>query len=182
MIGTILWWNDCAARVVETEAYDVEGDEASHTFFKPSSRRFVEAHPPGTAYVYLNYGVHWMLNVLVKGKRQGFVLFRAIEPLGGIAEMQKRRGGRALAQLGSGPGKLTRALGINGNDHTLDLCTDPERGFHQAPERLEVVADPRIGITRSMDFPWRFSAVDHPHVSVRVKNKGQAGLLPPGLK
>lgn len=175
MIGTILWWDGCAVRVVETEAYDSEGDEASHTFFKPSARRFVEAHSPGTAYVYLNYGVHWMLNVLVKGDRQGFVLFRGIEPMVGVVEMATRRGVTAVTQIGSGPGKLTQALGINGGDHGLDLGTDPERGFHVAPERLAIVADGRIGITRSIDLPWRFSVAGHPHVSGRMKKKGQAG-------
>lgn len=169
LIGAVLAWNGCLARVVETEAYDAADDEACHTFFKPSARRFVEAHPPGTAYVYLNYGVHWMLNVLVRGSREGFVLFRGVEPLAGLEDMRERRGGLPVEKLGSGPGKLTQALGITGSDHGRDLCADFRRGFHRAPEALPVVADGRIGITRSIHLPWRFSAADHPHVSVRVK-------------
>lgn len=169
MIGALLVWDDGIARVVETEAYDAEDDEACHTLFKPSARRFVASHEPGTAYVYLNYGVHWMLNVLVGGARRGFVLFRAIEPLAGLESMRERRGDLPAARLGSGPGKLTQALGITGADHGWNLCADPRRGFHAPPEALPVVADARIGITRAVHFPWRFTAAGHPHVSVRVK-------------
>ena len=93
LIGTELVWGKCAGIVVETEAYLVEGDEASHTFRRPSTRAFVERNKPGAAYIYFNYGVHWMLNVLVKGgPRDGLILIRAIEPRRGLALMRKRRG------------------------------------------------------------------------------------------
>ena len=68
------------------------GDEACHCFVRPSTRAFVKRNKPGAAYIYFNYGVHWMLNVLVKGKENGFVLIRALEPTRGIALMQRRRG------------------------------------------------------------------------------------------
>ncbi|HEY5791727.1 MAG TPA: DNA-3-methyladenine glycosylase [Chthoniobacterales bacterium] len=170
LIGTVLSWDGCRGRVVETEAYDSEGDEACHTFFKPSARAFVQAHPPGTAYVYLNYGVHWMLNVLVKGDRHGFVLFRALEPLSGLAEMRRRRGTMPVEKLCSGPGKLTQALGIDGRAHGADLCADGARGFHFASEAPAVRADGRIGINRAVHFPWRFTLANHPHISARVKS------------
>ena len=67
LVGTELVWGSCAGIVVETEAYLVEGDEASHAFTRPSARAFVERNQAGAAYIYFNYGVHWMLNVLVKG-------------------------------------------------------------------------------------------------------------------
>ena len=101
LIGTELVWGKCAGIVVETEAYLVEGDEASHTFSRPSTRVFVERNQPGAAYIYFNYGVHWMLNVLVKGgPRDGLILIRAIEPRRGLALMrQAARGGGAAPAL-----------------------------------------------------------------------------------
>src|SRR4029077_16809602 len=80
LVGCELNWNSCAGVIVETEAYNAIGDEACHCFVRPSTRAFVERNHAGAAYVYFNYGVHWMLNVLVKGKENGFVLIRALEP------------------------------------------------------------------------------------------------------
>src|SRR5256886_4712978 len=111
----MLVWGRCAGLIVESEAYLAENDEAAHTFTRPSARAFIERNGPGAAYVYFNYGVHWMLNVLVKGgAADGFVLIRALQPLRGIPLMQKRRGVRELTRLCSGPGKLTQALAITG--------------------------------------------------------------------
>jgi DNA-3-methyladenine glycosylase len=171
LIGTELVWGKCAGIVVETEAYLVEGDEASHTFRRPSTRAFVERNRPGAAYIYFNYGVHWMLNVLVKGgPRDGLILVRAIEPRRGLALMRKRRGVDDLRRLCSGPGKLTQALAITKRYHEIDLCADPAHSFRSRPnDRVEVVADPRIGISRAQDFPWRFSLRGSGFVSVPVR-------------
>ncbi|MGH8047271.1 MAG: DNA-3-methyladenine glycosylase [Chthoniobacterales bacterium] len=169
LIGAELRWDGCVGIVVETEAYDAVGDEAAHTFFRPSARAFVERHAPGTAYVYLNYGMHWLFNVLVKGRRTGFVLFRAIEPTAGIETMQRRRGMDALRKLCSGPGKLTQAFGIHGAHHGMDLCSDPEFAFCERSGRPRVVTDERIGISVAMHLPWRFTLADSPFVSVRWK-------------
>lgn len=170
LIGAELIWGDCAGTIVEVEAYAAVGDEAAHTFTRPSARRFIDENQPGAAYVYFNYGVHWMLNVLVKGNENGFVLFRALEPLRGIERMQRRRGMKDLRALCSGPGKLTRALGITGRHHEMDLCSDPRHCFvHKPRARAEIVADRRIGITRSADFHWRFTLRDSPFVSRKVK-------------
>src|SRR6202040_1813986 len=122
LIGCELIWSSCAGVIAETEAYNAIGDEACHCFVRPSARAFVERNRAGAAYVYFNYGVHWMLNVLVKGKANGFVLIRAIEPSRGIALMKKRRGVDDVRRLCSGPGKLTQALGITGRYHEMDLC------------------------------------------------------------
>jgi len=171
LIGTQLVWERCAGLVVETEAYLVEDDEASHTFRRPSARAFVARNDPGTAYVYLNYGMHWMLNVLVKGgPRDGIILIRALEPTRGVELMRERRGVDDLRRLCSGPGRLTQALAITKRHHEIDLRSDPAHCFRPRPGHdVPVVADPRIGISRSKDFPWRFTLRDSPFVSRPVK-------------
>jgi len=173
LVGTELVWGSCAGIVVETEAYLVEGDEASHAFTRPSARAFVERNQAGAAYIYFNYGVHWMLNVLVKGgPRDGLILIRAIEPRRGLALMRRRRGVTEVQRLCSGPGKLTQALAINRCDHEIDLCSDPAHSFHARPDdKVSVVADARIGISRAKDFPWRFTLRHSLFVSVPVRPK-----------
>ncbi len=173
LVGTELVWGKCGGVVVETEAYLVEGDEACHTFMRPSTRAFVERNKAGAAYIYFNYGVHWMLNVLVKGgPRDGLILIRAIEPRRGLALMRKRRGVEEVKRLCSGPGKLTQALAITKRHHEIDLCSDPAHCFRaRAEEDVEVVADARIGISRARDFPWRFSLRDSEFVSVPVRRR-----------
>src|SRR5206468_5080682 len=91
LIGAELIWDDCSGILVEAEAYAAIDDEAAHTFTRPSARSFIERNRAGAAYVYFNYGMHWMLNVLVKGAANGFVLFRAIEPRRGVELMKRRR-------------------------------------------------------------------------------------------
>jgi len=157
LIGCELRWNGCAGIIVETEAYAALGDEACHTFFRKGARAFVENHAAGAAYVYLNYGMYWMFNVLVKsGDEEGFVLFRALEPTRGIDAMKTRRQTEKLTALCSGPGKLAQAMGITGEHHGMDLCADPERGFHTRSTPVEVLSDVRVGITNAAHLPWRF--------------------------
>ena len=170
LIGAELIWGDCAGIVVEVEAYAAIDDEAAHTFTRPSARSFIERNKAGAAYVYFSYGNHWMLNVLVKGEANGFVLFRAIEPRRGVEVMKKRRGVDDLRQLCSGPGKLTQALDITDRHHEMDLCVDPRHCFvSNAQTTLDIVADKRIGISRSAHLPWRFSLRGSPFVSRVVK-------------
>ena len=170
LIGTELIWGDCSGIVVEVEAYAAIDDEAAHTFTRPSARSFIERNKPGAAYVYFSYGNHWMLNVLVKGGANGFVLFRALEPQRGIELMKKRRGVDDVRQLCSGPGKLTQALDITGRHHEMDLCADPCHCFlSDAQGTVDVVADKRIGISRSAHLPWRFTLRGSPFVSRAVK-------------
>ena len=158
LIGCELIWGDCSGVIVETEAYNAVNDEAAHTFSRPSARSFINRNEAGTAYVYFNYGMHWMLNVLVKGEENGFVLFRALEPRTGVKLMNKRRGVADVKRLCSGPGKLTQALGIKGRDHEMSLCTDPQHCFvRNSNTTIDVVADARVGITRSAHYPWRFT-------------------------
>jgi len=110
--------------------------------------------------------------VLVKGGiADGFVLIRAIEPVEGISVMRRRRGVHDLHKLCSGPGKLTQALNITGHHHEIDLCSDPKHCFLPRTDKVEVVADERIGITRSAHFPWRFTLEGSRFVSRPVKRK-----------
>jgi DNA-3-methyladenine glycosylase len=170
LIGSELIWGDCSGIVVEVEAYAAINDEAAHTFTRPSARSFIERKNAGAAYVYFNYGMHWMLNVLVKGNENGFVLIRALEPRKGIEQMKKRRGVNDLKSLCSGPGKLTQALSITGRDHEIDLCADPRHCFaRNSNMSADVVADMRVGITRSADYPWRFTLKGSEFVSRPVK-------------
>ncbi|MEM1294734.1 MAG: DNA-3-methyladenine glycosylase [Verrucomicrobiota bacterium] len=171
LIGKVFRWNDCSGIIVETEAYAEHGDEACHTFVRPSARDFVTANPAGTAYVYLNYGMYWLSNVLVKdGSSNGFVLIRALEPLEGIPKMQNRRNKDRPRDLCSGPGKLSMALGIKGDDHGRSLVRSTKRGFFiPDTQPLEVEVDVRIGISKAADLPWRFLAKGSPFVSVAPK-------------
>lgn len=165
LVGCELVWGACGGIVVECEAYAAEGDPACHTFSRPSAREFVARHRAGAAYVYFNYGMHWMLNVLVKGEADGFVLLRAIEPRRGIAAMQRRRGGRTGRELTGGPGRLAAALGVTGRHHGADLCVSARRCF-LAGDEVDVIADARIGISRAQHLPWRFSLRGSLYVSV----------------
>ena len=170
LIGAELTWGRCVGIIVENEAYFAENDEASHTFSRPSARAFVERNKAGTAYIYFSYGAHWMLNVLVKGEVNGFVLIRAIEPVRGIELMKKRRELDDQKRLCSGPGKLTQALDITDRHHEMDLCADPRHCFLRSADAIvDVVADVRIGITRSAHHPWRFTLRGSQFVSVPAK-------------
>jgi DNA-3-methyladenine glycosylase len=170
LVGAELIWETCAGTIVETEAYLAENDEACHTFSRPSARAFIERNKPGAAYIYFSYGAHWMLNVLVKGASNGFVLIRALQPLRGIERMKKRRGVDDERRLCSGPGKLTQAFDITNRHHKMNLCIDPRHCFaYSSGEDVDVVADERIGVTRSAHHPWRFTVRGNPFVSRRVK-------------
>ena len=156
LIGARFCWKGCVGRIVETEAYLSIDDPACHTWSRPSARNFVETHRPGDAYVYLNYGVHWLFNILVKGgDSEGFVLFRAIEPLEGIGKMRKRRPGIADHLLGAGPGKLTKALGIDGSVHGMTFLDRKEHSI-ETGEQAVIQTGERIGISKAVELPWRF--------------------------
>ena len=159
LIGTEFRWDNTGGIVVETEAYAEFGDEACHTFVRNAAREFVRDQPPGTIYAYLNYGVHWLFNVLTKDKKSnGFVLIRAIEPTVGIDEMRVRRNKQKLKDLCSGPGKLTQAMGIGPECHCdsiVDQNSRALRGFF-GDSSSKVISDTRIGITKAADFKWRF--------------------------
>ena len=172
LIGVELVWKGCAGIIVETEAYAVVGDLAAHTATRPSAREFVKSHPPGAAYVYFNYGMCWLFNLLVKGGSQdSLILIRALEPTRGIQQMQQRRHREKLHELCSGPGKLALALGIDGSHHGLPMAGKGRPAgcglVQPASSPYEVVTDIRVGISQAVDFPWRFLSRHSPHLSVK---------------
>jgi DNA-3-methyladenine glycosylase len=146
-----------SGRIVETEAYLGRDDPASHGY---RDRRHAQNEslygPPGSWYVYLSYGMHWCAN-LVCGPtgHASAVLLRALEPTEGIATMRRRRAGVADRQLCSGPGRLCQALGITRSlDGRMMRRSDVTvRGVESPPD---IVASPRIGITKAADWPLRF--------------------------
>ncbi len=158
LLGAELRWDGCAGIVVETEAYAEHGDEACHTFSRKGARQFVDEHEAGAAYVYLNYGVYWLANVLVKGEQgNGFVLIRALRPTLGLDEMCIRRKREKSGELCSGPGKLSMALDIHGEHHGSSLVQSEERAFHRcAGEPRTVICDGRVGISKAVNLQWRF--------------------------
>jgi DNA-3-methyladenine glycosylase len=158
-----------AGTIVETEAYIGEDDPACHAAPGPTSRNAPLYGPPGLAYVYLNYGIHYLVNAVTEAKGcPAAVLIRALEPLEGIPLMERRRGriGEiATSDLCRGPGNLTQALGITLTENLLDLVasrlTIEDRGLMIG----DVSQGPRIGILVGTDRPWRFWATGHPAVS-----------------
>lgn len=162
-----------AGRIVEVEAYGGEGDPASHAAAGPTPRSAVMFGPPGVAYVYFVYGMHHCLN-FVTGPAgvAGAVLVRAVEPLRGRAAMAARRGlplDAADRELGGGPGRLCRALGIDLAWNGLPVAARLSRP-RGAPGRLRllagprvpprVIASPRIGVRRGTVALWRFCDAD----------------------
>lgn len=186
LIGCELVWDRCRGIVVETEAYSAEGDEACHTFMRPSARAFVAMHRAGAAYIYFNYGMYWLLNVLVKGGTEdGFVLIRALEPTAGLDLMRHRRRTENVKALCSGPGKLAQAIAATGSEHGLDLCRGSRRCFLQRNGEVRVTTDVRIGISKAAHLEWRYLLAGSPFVSVKPKGVGKCakpGLSPRGLK
>ena len=158
-----------AGRIVETEAYLGPEDEASHAAFRPGSRGFFYGEG-GIAYVFSAYGLHACLNAIAeRAGRPGCVLIRALEPVTGLRVMARRRGVPAPSRrLASGPGNVTRALGIGTRDKGADLVTG--RLTIEAPDRpreFRIVRGPRIGITRSRARPLRFWIDGNAYVSRR---------------
>jgi DNA-3-methyladenine glycosylase len=155
LIGATLLVDSVGGRIVETEAYDRE-DPASHSFSGPNMRNAVMFGPPGHAYVYRSYGIHWCLNFVCREEGLGAgVLIRAIEPLHGIEVMRERRGQQDPRLLCSGPGRVGQALGITRELNGARLDRPPFKVL-AAPETHEIIAGPRIGISKAIHVPWRF--------------------------
>lgn len=167
LVGCVVSHGETSGVIVETEAYH-QSEPACHAYAGLTPRTEVLFGPGGRAYVYRSYGIHSLLNAVCEPEGTGAaVLIRALEPIGGVDEMRARRGVSALADLCSGPGKLTVALGVGLAENGTDLRTGPVR-IGPRPETaaaLRIVAGPRIGITRAAELPWRFCAAGSPHVS-----------------
>jgi len=164
LIGTTLLIDGVGGIIVETEAYDRE-DPASHTFPGPTKRNSVMFGPPGRAYIYLSYGIHWCLNVVCREAGHGAgVLLRALEPTTGIPTMRRRRGQKDLRLLCSGPGRLGQALAVTHelNGKRIDIAPFKLIDAAAVPN---LVCGPRIGISKAVDQPWRFGMAGSAYLS-----------------
>jgi DNA-3-methyladenine glycosylase len=164
LIGVTLLLDGVGGRIVEVEAYDQE-DPASHAYRGRTPRNESMFGPPGHAYVYRSYGVHWCLN-LVCGETgvPEAALIRALEPTAGIDEQRRRRGTDDLRALCSGPGKLCQALAITREHDGLSLDRPPFR-LRERREVPEIVTATRVGLTRAADLSWRYLERGSPFVS-----------------
>jgi DNA-3-methyladenine glycosylase len=156
LIGATLLVKGCGGIIVEVEAYH-HTEPAAHSYIGPTSRNSVMFGPPGYAYIYRSYGIHWCLNFVCETEGSaGAVLIRAIKPTEGIATMRRRRGVAELRQLCSGPGKLGEALGISRDKYNgLPLDTPPFE-LRARPRPAPIISGVRIGITKATDLPWRY--------------------------
>ncbi len=155
LIGATLLVDGVGGVIVETEAYD-QSDAASHTHRGPTARNAAMFGPSGHAYVYRSYGLHWCLNFTCREPGHGAgVLIRAVEPREGLAQMRARRGLEDVRLLCAGPGRVGQALGITLAHYGLPLDRPPFF-VAAADEAVDVVAGPRIGISKAIEAPWRF--------------------------
>jgi DNA-3-methyladenine glycosylase len=155
LIGALLLVRGVGGRIVEVEAYDHE-DPASHAFGGRTARNAAMFGPPGHAYVYRSYGIHWCLNLVCEGEGiANAVLIRALEPTAGLARMRRRRRVTDERLLCAGPGRLCQALGITHAEDSRPLDAPPfELRARDAP--VDIVIGKRIGITKAADKPWRY--------------------------
>lgn len=155
LIGTTLLFNGVGGRVVEVEAYH-QTDPAAHSFRGPTNRNAVMFGPPGYAYVYRSYGIHWCLNFVCEPKGSaGAVLIRALEPTTGLAAMRRRRSTADERLLCSGPGRVCQALRITGADNGRALDAPPFELLARSGA-VAIVTGVRIGLTKAVDKPWRY--------------------------
>jgi DNA-3-methyladenine glycosylase len=159
--------------IVETEAYIGEDDAACHAACGPTRRNALLYGPPGMAYVYLNYGLHHLVNAVTEeAGHPAAVLIRALQPIQNVGLMTKRRGvvvdTGETHRLCRGPGNLTRALAITLANNGMDLTAGSLRIEDRGLDPGKVSWGPRIGIRVAMKHPWRCSVVGNPSVSHRL--------------
>ncbi len=164
LLGATLLVNGVGGVLIELEIYD-QNDPASHSYRGRTKRNASMFGPPGQAYVYRSYGVHWCLNIVCSAAGEASALLvRALEPTQGIEQMIERRGNSNLRQLCSGPGKVCQALGVNGDLDGLPLDAPP---FQLTARELEpeILRCKRVGITRARERPWRLCIAESPYLS-----------------
>jgi DNA-3-methyladenine glycosylase len=155
LIGATFLVGGTGGVIVEVEAYH-HTDEAAHSFNGQTARNAVMFGPPGRLYVYRSYGIHWCVNFVCEPEGSAAaVLIRALMPTAGLAAMRRRRGVVSDRLLCSGPGRLCQALAITGDDNGAALDRAPFAVFPRTAP-VDIVAGPRIGITRAAELPWRY--------------------------
>jgi DNA-3-methyladenine glycosylase len=155
LIGATLLFKGVGGVIVEVEAYH-QSDPAAHSFGGRTARNAVMFGPPGYAYVYRSYGIHWCLNFVCEAEGSASaVLIRALAPTAGLAAMRRRRRVKNERLLCAGPGRLCEALGVTGADGGRALDAPPFELYARA-EEVEVAVGPRIGITKAAELPWRY--------------------------
>ena len=168
LIGATLLFGGVGGRIVEVEAYH-HTDPAAHSYGGQTARNAVMFGPPGYAYVYRSYGIHWCLNFVCEPEGSAAaVLIRALEPVAGFAAMRRRRGLDDPRLLCSGPGRLCQALGITNVHNGLALDRAP---FKLLPRNghADVAVGVRIGLTKAADYPWRYGLKGSPFLSKPFK-------------
>jgi DNA-3-methyladenine glycosylase len=166
LIGAVLTLDGVGGVVVETEAYRRD-DPASHSFNGPTPRNAAMFGPPGKAYVYRSYGLHWCLNLVCGPEPGSAVLIRALEPTLGVERMQARRGCDDLRKLCAGPGRLCQALDVRRDHDGLDLTAEPFSLTPPSPlaTPADLVVGVRIGLSKAIERPWRFGLRGSPFLS-----------------
>jgi len=155
LIGVVLLVGGVGGRIVEVEAYH-HTDPAAHSYRGLTARNAVMFGPPGFVYVYRSYGIHWCVNFVCEpAGSASAVLIRAIEPTVGLPTMRRRRGIADDRLLCSGPGRVCEALRITRAQNGLALDAPPFELFART-STVEVIAGPRIGLTKAVDKPWRY--------------------------
>jgi DNA-3-methyladenine glycosylase len=172
LVGATLLVDGVGGQIVEVEAYDHE-DPAAHGYSGRTARNASMFGPPGHAYVYRSYGIHWCVNVVcdLEGTASA-VLLRALEPTQGLDVMATRRGTAEARLLCSGPGRLCQALGITGEHDGLPLDRPPFE-LH-AREDVEVAVGTRIGLTKAVERPWRYGEVGSVFLSKPITQRSRS--------
>ncbi|MGD0167608.1 MAG: DNA-3-methyladenine glycosylase [Gaiellaceae bacterium] len=164
LLGATLLVDGVGGFLVELEIYD-ESDPASHSFRGPTRRNASMFGPPGHAYVYRSYGIHWCLNFVCSPPGEASALLvRALEPTHGIEQMSARRGSEDLRMLCAGPGRVCQALAVGGEHDGLALDRPPFELLARDFEP-EIARCPRIGISQARERPWRLCVADSPYLS-----------------
>ena len=169
LIGVTLLVGGVGGTIVEVEAYH-HTDPAAHSYRGQTARNAVMFGPPGYAYVYRSYGIHWCLNFVCEGAGSASaVLIRALAPTDGVATMRRRRGLKDERALCTGPGKLCEALAVT-QAHSGRALDRPPFELFARTDPAPIVVGVRIGITKAVELPWRYGLAGSPFLSKPFKN------------
>jgi DNA-3-methyladenine glycosylase len=157
-----------SGKIVEVEAYRGSDDPASHSYRGPTKRSAIMFGEAGHAYVYFSYGNHWCLNFVTEPEgRPGAVLIRALEPIEGVEQMFRNRGVSEVGRLADGPGKLTKAMSIDGTFNGEDLVKSRRLYVLEREAPVPLRASSRIGVSKGRGQQWRYFVDGNPFVSRR---------------